>query len=61
MYRTPINTNAIIRQKENGIHSRGFLCSSQNETGNNDFGKTEVTSIPIELIILVYLPNWGYQ
>ena len=39
MYRTTLNTSAIIKPKENGIHSRECLCSSQNEKGNNDFGK----------------------
>ena len=29
MYSIILNTNAIIRPKENGIHSRGCLCSSQ--------------------------------
>ena len=39
MYRTTLNTSAIIKPKETGIHSRGCLCLSQNEKGNNDFGK----------------------
>jgi len=43
MYSITLNTNAIIRPKDNGIHSKGFLFSSQDWNRKQRFWKNYIS------------------